>query len=158
MGGANRMLVVSSFAWLVAVVLSVGLRANQSQPTASQANPDQQKLVNPVQATAESIAAGQKLYVEHCSECHGDEGKGDGMMGEDLDTPPADLTDAEWKHGETDGELFVVIRDGTKDGMKKFGKKLTATDMWNLVNYLRSIGPKRAAALNRPQSSAQRVS
>jgi mono/diheme cytochrome c family protein len=139
MNATNRILIAACFTWMAAFCFSIVLRAN---PTQNAPNTEPQKTTNPVASTPESIAAGRKLYEEHCSECHGDEGKGDGMMGEDLDTPPADLTDREWKHGDTDGEIFVVIRDGTKDGMKKFGKKLSATDMWQLVNYLRSIAPR----------------
>jgi len=100
------------------------------------------KLKNPVAATASSIAAGQKLYEKHCAGCHGDAGKGDGAMGEELQPKPSNLTDADWKHGSTDGEIFTVIRDGVKGtGMKPFGKKLTAHQMWDVVNDVRSIGP-----------------
>ena len=28
-------------------------------------------------------------------------------MGEELNPKPADLTDAEWKHGSTDGEILT---------------------------------------------------
>ena len=27
---------------------------------------------------------------------------------------PSDLTDKTWKHGATDGDIFVVIRDGSR--------------------------------------------
>ena len=67
------------------------------------------------------------------------------MMGEELDPKPADLTDAEWKHGSSDGEIFTVIHDGVKGtGMKAFARKMTAHQLWNVVNYLRSLGPKPA--------------
>ena len=106
-------------------------------------HPEAAKIQNPVAADATSVAAGQKLYVKHCSECHGDTGKGDGEMAEDLNPKPANLTDADWKHGSSDGEIFVVVRDGVKGtGMKSFAKKMTTHEMWDVVNYLRSIGPK----------------
>jgi mono/diheme cytochrome c family protein len=58
---------------------------------------------------------------------------------------PSDLTDADWTHGSTDGELFLVIRDGAKGtGMKPFSKKMTARQIWNVVNYLRTIGPAKS--------------
>jgi mono/diheme cytochrome c family protein len=101
------------------------------------------KIQNPVAADATSVAEGQKLYTKYCSECHGDAGKGDGEMSGDLNPKPADLTDAEWKHGSTDGEIFVVIRDGVKGtGMKPFSKKMETHQIWDVVNYIRSIGPK----------------
>ena len=105
-------------------------------------HPEAAKLKNPVPANAASIGAGKQLYDKQCAGCHGDTGKGDGAMGEELNPKPANLVDADWKHGSTDGEIFVVIRDGVKNsGMKGFGKKLTAHQMWDVVNYVRSIGP-----------------
>ncbi len=105
-------------------------------------HPEAVKIKNPATADAASIAAGQALFVKHCSSCHGDTGKGDGMMGEELDPKPANLTDADWKHGSSDGEIFTVIRDGVKGtGMKTFSKKLTVHQIWDVVNYVRSIGP-----------------
>jgi mono/diheme cytochrome c family protein len=99
------------------------------------------KIKNPVAASAESIASGRKLYDRHCSECHGDTGKGDGMAGEGLDERPSNLSDAEWEHGSTDGEIFVVIRDGAgpKSEMKPFAKKLSERQMWDVVNFVKTL-------------------
>jgi mono/diheme cytochrome c family protein len=100
-------------------------------------------LKNPVAADATSIAAGQKLYEKQCAGCHGEAGKGDGSMGEELKPKPANLADAEWKHGSTDGEIFTVVGDGVKGtGMKGFKAKMTAHQLWDVVNYVRSIGPR----------------
>ena len=105
-------------------------------------HPAAAKLQNPVAANPASIAAGKQAYDKQCAGCHGDTGKGDGSMGEELNPKPANLVDADWKHGSTDGEIFVVIRDGVKNtGMKPYARKMTAHQMWNVVNYLRSIGP-----------------
>jgi mono/diheme cytochrome c family protein len=54
------------------------------------------------------------------------------------------LTDAEWKYGSTDGEIFSIIANGVggNSEMKGVRSELTTTDMWNIVNYLRSIGPQ----------------
>jgi mono/diheme cytochrome c family protein len=113
--------------------------------TAAHRHPEAAKIRNPIPADTGSVAAGRELYAHHCADCHGDTGKGDGPMGEELDPKPADFTDATWKHGSSDGEIFTVIRDGVKrTGMKAFGRKLAAHQMWDLVNYLRSIGPAPA--------------
>ena len=106
-------------------------------------HPQASRLKNAVPSSAASIAAGQALYQKQCAGCHGDTGKGDGAMGEELTPKPSNLTDADWKHGATDGEIFTVIRDGVKStGMKSYSRKMTTQQMWDVVNYLRSIGPK----------------
>jgi cbb3-type cytochrome c oxidase subunit III len=108
-------------------------------------HPEAAKIQNPVAADATSIAAGKKIFAKSCASCHGDEGKGDGKMADQYTPPPPDLTDAEWKHGSTDGEIFVLIRDGSKGtAMKAYGSRLATNDLWNVVNYLRSIGPAKS--------------
>ena len=107
---------------------------------------DAAKIKNPVRANAASIAAGQKVYAMHCAECHGDAGEGDGPMAAYTGDPqPSDLTDAMWQHGSSDGEIYTAIHDGIEGtGMRNYDKELTSEDIWHVVNYLRSIGPKPA--------------
>jgi mono/diheme cytochrome c family protein len=107
-------------------------------------SPEGKALKNPVSATAESIAAGQALYAKNCRFCHGAEGKGDGTMAP-KDSHPSDLTDAKWDRGATDGEIFLVIQNGAAPEMKMKGYKgrIADKDIWNVVNYVRSLGPKK---------------
>jgi mono/diheme cytochrome c family protein len=98
------------------------------------------EVKNPVPPSADSVASGRKIYVRYCAACHGKEGRGDGLGGAKLDPTPSNLTDAEWKHGPADGDIFLVIRDGAKDtGMKAFGSRLTEHEIWDVVNYIRSL-------------------
>lgn len=98
------------------------------------------QVKNPVPADAASAANGGKLYSRNCAACHGKEGKGDGLAGAKLDPKPSNLTDAEWKHGPTDGEIFLVIHDGVKNtGMKAYGSRMTEHELWDLVNYVRAL-------------------
>ena len=100
------------------------------------------KLANPVTSSASSIAAGKKLFDAQCTTCHGPTGTGDGKGGQMLKPPPPDLTDATWNHGSSDGEIFVVIRDGVqKTGMRAYGSRIATNDIWNLVNYVKTLGP-----------------
>ena len=97
---------------------------------------------NSVSADATSLAAGKKLFSSNCSSCHGETAQGDGKIASQLDPKPANLVDETWIHGSSDGEIFIVIRDGVKNtGMKAFGSRMTAHQIWDAVNYLRSIGP-----------------
>jgi mono/diheme cytochrome c family protein len=109
----------------------------------AQGNPEAAKLKNPVAASPESIAAGKAAFTKNCRFCHGNDAKGNGPMAP-QGTHPSDLTDAKWDRGSSDGEIFTVIRDGAgpKFDMKGYKGKLTDTDIWNVVNYLRSIGTR----------------
>ena len=100
-----------------------------------------QKLKNPVPSDAESVEAGKKLYQRHCAGCHGPQGKGDGSLALSGGTP-SDLTDDTWDYGSTDGEIFVVIRDGVSSDMLSYKDKLTEKQIWQVVNFIRSLGPK----------------
>lgn len=133
---------VAALVWLCAFASGAAQAAQTQHKSEAHHHPEAAKLKNPIAATPESLAEGKKLFERLCAECHGDEGKGDGMAGEDMTPPPANLTDADWEHGSTDGEIYVVIRDGTRQGMQRFGNKLTAQQLWHLVNYVRSLGPK----------------
>lgn len=120
---------VAGSAWFV-------IHAQQSHQ-----NLEAQKLKNPVAYNAESIEAGKKLYQRYCASCHGPQGKGDGSLALAGGTP-SDLTDDTWDHGSTDGEIFIVIRDGVSSDMLAYKEKLTEQQIWQIVNYLRSIGPQ----------------
>jgi mono/diheme cytochrome c family protein len=99
---------------------------------------------NPVAATAASLTSGRQLYSKNCRHCHGTRGLGDGPLAP-TDIRPANLTDAKWDHGSTDGEIFGVIAHGPADGSPMKGASPTLTDeqIWNIVNYIRAIGPPR---------------
>ena len=133
---------LATAAYSAALTLAVAAAPQHQHEAGAHRHPDAAKVKNPVAADATSIAAGREIYAKNCANCHGESGKGDGRMGEQLDPKPSDLTDADWKHGSTDGEIFKVIHDGSaKTGMKPYGRKLTENQIWDVVNYLRSIGP-----------------
>jgi len=101
------------------------------------------KLKNPVASTPASIKAGQSLFQKDCRFCHGADAKGDGPMAPEGTHPP-NLTDDKWDRGSSDGEIFAVIRDGAgpKFDMKGYKSKMTEQEIWNIVNYLRSLQVK----------------
>jgi mono/diheme cytochrome c family protein len=106
-------------------------------------NPAAAAVKNPTPSSAKSIADGQKLYQTNCRHCHGAKGLGDGPLAP-TNPPPSNLTDAEWNHGSSDGEIFSVIKNGAgpDSEMKPMKTKLSDKDIWNVVNYIRSLGPK----------------
>ncbi len=101
-------------------------------------NPVAARVVNPVPATEASIAAGREIYRMHCPRCHGPEGKGDGG-GAGAGGQPADFTDPAWEFGGSDGEIFAAIAEGTSADMESYAERIPETEIWNLVNYLRTL-------------------
>ena len=120
--------------WLVLVAIT-GVAQTVPDPAAK-------KLKNPVAAAPESVAAGQQLYAKYCRFCHSADAKGNGPMAP-KGTHPPDLTAGKAQE-LTDGEIFAIIRDGAgpHQEMKPFKGKMQEQEMWNVVNYLRSIGSK----------------
>ena len=50
-----------------------------------------------------------------------------------------DFTDDAWLHGPSDGEMFLVIRDGVTADMQPYANRLSDEDIWHLVNYLKTL-------------------
>jgi mono/diheme cytochrome c family protein len=100
-------------------------------------------MKNPVAASAASVTAGQATFQKMCAFCHNKDGSGNGPMAP-KGTTPSSLIDDKWDRGETDGEIFLVLKEGAgpKFEMKGLKNRLSDQDLWNVVNYLRSIGPK----------------
>ena len=127
-------------ALVVAGFLFAALNAHAQNPGG---NPEASKMKNPVPATAASVTAGAASYKKYCAFCHGAAGKGDGTL-----TPkgmtPADLTDEKWDRGSTDGEIFTVIMEGAgpKFEMKGVKGKVPDREVWQIVRFIRSLGPK----------------
>ena len=66
------------------------------------------KLVNPVAKTPES-ETGSVVYAKACANCHGPNGLGNGRLAAAMAAyggRPSNLTDSEWQHGSSDGEIF----------------------------------------------------
>jgi mono/diheme cytochrome c family protein len=78
------------------------------------------------------------LFRHNCARCHGADGAGDTPLGHTYHTP--DFTDPEWwrKHPSitSTGSLVSIVSHG-KGGMPAFGKKLTRTEVRQLVAYVR---------------------
>jgi mono/diheme cytochrome c family protein len=122
--------VISKFLQIALAALALG-----------QGNPEAAKLKNPVPSNAVSIAAGKAAYAK-CASCHGI--NGEGGPGNDLIPAAPSLVDAQWDHGSTDGEIFDNIKNGVGPdfNMVPYKDQLKDEEIWNVVNYLRSIAKK----------------
>jgi mono/diheme cytochrome c family protein len=94
--------------------------------------------VNPVKRTVDSIAAGAGLYQASCAACHGVDAHGGGPLSGTTQIRPPSLVSGHLNQ-HTDGDIFFWISNGLPGGMPAWASKLSETDRWNLVNYLRSL-------------------
>ena len=90
---------------------------------------------SPTGFSVQSIAAGEALFLQNCSSCHGPDGHGDGPAAKDLQPPPADLT-AGHIYAHSDGDLFWWITHGIGSAMPAFGATLEPTGRWNLIDFI----------------------
>ena len=92
-----------------------------------------------------TIAKGKAIFHGKgvCTNCHGEEGKGNGPLANSFNPRPRDFTDADdigWHKVRTDGEIFWAISKGTEYGMIPFEDMLSEEERWELVDYIRSLG------------------
>jgi putative copper export protein/mono/diheme cytochrome c family protein len=90
---------------------------------------------SPTGFSVQSIAAGEALFLQNCSSCHGPDGHGDGPAAKDLQPPPADLT-AGRIYAHSDGDLFWWIAHGIGNAMPAFGASIDPTGRWNLIDFI----------------------
>jgi mono/diheme cytochrome c family protein len=101
--------------------------------------PEKARLLrNPVPPTPQAIGLGMSAYADHCENCHGEDGNGKGERAAKLSIAPSDFTDAHAMGLATDGELFWKISEGHRP-MPGFKGKLSETERWQLVDYIRTF-------------------
>jgi DMSO reductase family type II enzyme heme b subunit len=104
---------------------------------------------SPRKATAESLAAGKALYAEHCAQCHGEEGDGEGVMADLLDPRPRDFRRGIYKIRRTpqgalptDEDLFRVVASGMPGtSMPAWRGLLRDEEIWQLVDHIETFSP-----------------
>jgi mono/diheme cytochrome c family protein len=139
-------IVVRVVAALALLCCAVSARQEQKPPAAGAAAdykipPDASKLPNPVKPTAASLAAGKRSYGFDCAMCHGKDGDGKGELATDMKLKLLDYRDPASLKAMTDGDLFYIIKNG-KGEMTGEGDRSKPEDIWNLVNYVRSLAQK----------------
>ena len=118
-----------------AVLLLSGTLVAQTKPWVVPANFKSMK--NPIAMSDASTKAGQTLYAKTCAACHGKTCLGDGPKAKSLKTITTDFSKAE-SQNQTDGEHFYKTKTGRAD-MPKYEGKLSDDDIWNIVNYMRTL-------------------
>lgn len=93
---------------------------------------------NPFKPTAESVAAGKKVFMTNCVLCHGEKADGNGPTAKTLPVKPANLTDKALTGPQSDGALAWKILTG-RGPMPSWAPVLHEEQIWNVVNFIRSL-------------------
>ncbi len=102
------------------------------------------KQVNPLNSSPEIITAGENLYQKDakplaCVQCHGVKGKGNGSMAMGMTPKPRDFSCLAMMKDIPDGQLFWIIKNGSKGtGMMGFGS-LNDNQIWQILSYIRTL-------------------
>lgn len=115
-----------------------------------------------VEVTEAFIDRGKERFDIYCAVCHGDDGKGAGLvhdravelanLGHATWVPPTNVT-AGAIGGQADGYLFETISNGRRT-MPGYAAQITAEDRWAIVAYLRVIQEVEAMNALSPEEMA----
>jgi len=92
---------------------------------------DRQRI-NPLAGQAEAIAAGGRMFEDHCAKCHGYDALGRGKR--------PSLRSNRVQHA-TDGEIFWLLKNGNLGKGMPTWAALPEPMRWQIIAYLKSLGP-----------------
>ena len=100
---------------------------------------------NPLFASAKNIKRGESLYQREakptaCKMCHGVRGNGNGRLARGLEPAPRNFTCEETMKSLSDGQLFWVIKNGSKGtAMPAHKFSMSDKDIWQIIHYLKGF-------------------
>ncbi|PXW83530.1 putative copper resistance protein D [Nitrosomonas sp. Nm84] len=99
-----------------------------------------------------SVANGATLYAEHCVECHGPQGKGNGIKSRTLSTKLPDLLTEPHTTEHTPGDFYNWLTYGmVNTDMPGYAEKLSDEDRWDLVNFIHALSRGYQARILSPE-------
>jgi cytochrome c oxidase cbb3-type subunit 2 len=119
---------------LVAYLQKLGRDVKELEKREGKSRPvpvEMASLKNPFAGDKRAALTGKEIFLKHCAVCHGSDAKG--VIGPDL-------TDQEWKYGNSDGDLYTTISEGRPGGMPNWGTQLGNDNVWKVISYIRTIG------------------
>lgn len=113
-------------------------RATQPAP------PEIYEKANPLKPTRKTLSAGRRLYMGGakpfgCYPCHGINGNSKGMTALKMTLKPRDFACREMMKEIPDGQLFWVIKNGSKGTEMKGYNTLKDEQVWQIVAYIRQF-------------------
>jgi high-affinity iron transporter len=86
------------------------------------------------------LAAGERLYAQHCASCHGRGGMGDGPAAKGMEPPPPALGSAEVMADVPPALMYRIVSVGIAGtAMVGWSEQLSADERWSIVSYLNGL-------------------
>lgn len=98
--------------------------------------------------------AGRRLYEQHCLECHGPQGRGDGVKAAFLSPRPGNLISAATS-AKSDKDLLKIIDQGRpRTAMPAWKDRLSDEEQREVLRYIRSLVHFHQSATPPPPGSS----
>lgn len=130
---SRRVILPAFIAFLVSALngpLTFAQNANHSYAELEKAPENARMRQNPLAGDSNAVAAGRKLFGQHCAVCHGKTGDG-GRKGPSLR--------AQEVRNATPGMLFWILTNGVVRRGMPVWSKLPEQQRWQIVSYLKSL-------------------
>jgi len=107
------------------------------------------KKTNPLRAEPRNIKKGKvlsqiKAKPLACKHCHGMLGNGQGSMASSMNIKPRNFTCKQTMESISDGQLFWIIKKGSKGSTMPAYSYLSDKKIWQLIHYIRSLSKRDA--------------
>jgi mono/diheme cytochrome c family protein len=107
---------------------------------------------NPVKPTVASQERAKKLFAIDCAVCHGDNGNGATDLAKSMSVTLLDWTDPKSLAGQSDQDLFDIIRKGKDKMPPEDASRAKDSEVWNLIIYIRAFSKGQPAAASTPSN------
>lgn len=84
-------------------------------------------------------AAGEAIYIEKCTPCHGSQGRGDGPQSSQLPNPPAVLAAPELARQVAPARWYAIVTQGDLERFMPPFNSLSDRQRWDVVAYALSL-------------------
>jgi cytochrome c5 len=137
--------------WFISAVVLFGLAVAPAPGKSPQASSGAKS------AAKDPTARGKEIYARDCSMCHGDTGNGQSDLAKDMQLTLKDWTDPKALAGESDQQIFDMIRNGKDKMPPEDASRAKDDDVKSLVLYIRNFSknppPPSTASTTTPNSS-----
>lgn len=124
---------------------------NRRQQVQSMFDATWANVTNPIPASPRSLQHGKYIYLTNCIGCHSAAGDGKGPAARLVQPQPFNFTQANQQAWLSDGQMYLALLYGVQGtSMPAWGDMLTVNDIWDTVNFLRTIPYGGLAAGRQP--------